>query len=376
MFTTETTRKHGRKGRIAMLAMVLMSLWSASPALAAETSCAARTGTDATLLLPADVLAEGLGSEAGTLQVVSPAGVCVGEADWDGVSAVAVTVWGDDPTTPDVDGFHAADAIRLRFLPAGASSALDLLSDYDVEAAFVADGIYTAASISRGLQLAVRVLLQGAYDQSRGAMHTQLTDAGMLPATQPFAGPSFKNTPLAFAEPVTVAPQAVAKGSGIVDYVLVELRTAIEAAATARRVGLLRSDGQIVATDGASPLQVPVDPSTAYHVVVRHRNHLAAMSAGAVGARDGVLSHDFTAAASAARGNDPMARMADGAFALYAGDANANGQIQNSDNVLFWWPNAGRGGYLAGDFNLNGQVQNSDKILYWWPNAGRGSAID
>lgn len=374
MFTSKTTRNDVQKRGIAMLAIVWMSLWGVTTATA-ET-CAVRTGTDATLLLPADVLAAGLGNEGGTLRVVSAEGACFGEASWDGASAVAVTVWGDDPTTLAVDGFAGGDRIRLRFTPAGEMTALDLLTSYDLEAAFVADGIYTAASLSRGLQLAVRVLLQGAYDASRGVMNTHLSEGGVLPATQPFADQAFQNTALAYTEPVAVTPAAVGQGSGVVDYVLVELRTALDAAAAARRVGLLRADGQVVATDGTSPLQVPVDPATPYHVVVRHRNHLGAVSRTAVQAEAGVLNLDFSTSATVAEGNDPQVKIGDGVYALYAGDANANGQIQNSDNFLFWWPSAGLGGYLSGDFNLNGQVQNSDKFLYWWPNAGRGSSVD
>ncbi|MFK7912162.1 MAG: hypothetical protein AB8F34_16415 [Akkermansiaceae bacterium] len=40
-----------------------------------------------------------------------------------------------------------------------------------------------------------------------------------------------------------------------------------------------------------------------------------------------------------------------------------------------WTPNAGSSGYQAADYNLDGQVQNTDRVLIWTRNVGRGSAV-
>jgi hypothetical protein len=60
---------------------------------------------------------------------------------------------------------------------------------------------------------------------------------------------------------------------------------------------------------------------------------------------------------------------------MYAGDASANGQIQNDDKNNYWKTQAGQAGYKSADFNLNGQVQNDDKNNYWKSNVGKGTQV-
>ena len=66
----------------------------------------------------------------------------------------------------------------------------------------------------------------------------------------------------------------------IVDWVLVELRTGTAAGTkVATRAAFLKSDGTIVDTDGTSPVQFTGLSAGNYYIVIRHRNHLAIMSA-------------------------------------------------------------------------------------------------
>jgi hypothetical protein len=60
---------------------------------------------------------------------------------------------------------------------------------------------------------------------------------------------------------------------------------------------------------------------------------------------------------------------------LFAGDADGNGQIQNTDDVHIWRLEVGASGYRSGDYDLDGQVQNSDRMLYWYINVGSGSQV-
>ena len=76
------------------------------------------------------------------------------------------------------------------------------------------------------------------------------------------------------ASTVTSIPDSV------VDWVLVELRTGTASGTkVATRAAFLKSDGTIVDTNGISPLQFTGLGDGNYYVVVRHRNHLAIMSA-------------------------------------------------------------------------------------------------
>lgn len=45
-----------------------------------------------------------------------------------------------------------------------------------------------------------------------------------------------------------------------------------------RQAALVQRDGDIVSTDGTSPLSFTELGNGAYHVVVRHRNHLGVMT--------------------------------------------------------------------------------------------------
>lgn len=60
---------------------------------------------------------------------------------------------------------------------------------------------------------------------------------------------------------------------------------------------------------------------------------------------------------------------------MYAGDADANGNIDYSDKSAEWENDAGFAGYAPFDMNLDGQINNIDKNDYWLPNEGEGSQV-
>ena len=69
----------------------------------------------------------------------------------------------------------------------------------------------------------------------------------------------------------------------IVDWVLIELRTGTASGTkVGTRAAFLKSDGTIVDIDGTSPVRFAGLTEGNYYVVVRHRNHLAIMSANAI----------------------------------------------------------------------------------------------
>jgi hypothetical protein len=59
---------------------------------------------------------------------------------------------------------------------------------------------------------------------------------------------------------------------------------------------------------------------------------------------------------------------------MYAGDANADGTIDN-DDVLLWKNDAGTKGYLSTDLNLDSQADNKDKNDFWLINIGNDSYL-
>jgi hypothetical protein len=75
------------------------------------------TGDNATLVIPADInprYSDGsLLKEGDEIGVFADSGLCCGAIVWQGVNQ-ALTVWGDDNQTTEVDGFTAGDTFHLR----------------------------------------------------------------------------------------------------------------------------------------------------------------------------------------------------------------------------------------------------------------------
>ncbi|MFK7969007.1 MAG: hypothetical protein AB8F95_01510, partial [Bacteroidia bacterium] len=137
----------------------------------------------------------------------------------------------------------------------------------------------------------------------------------------------------------------------------------------------LQADGDIVATDGISALSFAEVVADSYYVAIFHRNHLGIMTAQPILLDTTGISLDFSDPATAVLGSNASRNIMQGAALLIGGDADHNGQVQNTDNVMQWIPEVGTSGYKSADYNLDGQVQNSDMIYLWIPNAGKGTAV-
>ncbi len=210
-----------------------------------------------------------------------------------------------------------------------------------------------------------KVFLEGPFDVD--SMKTDLRVNHQLPSTQPYG-----NAPWNYhGNEIT---QYLAED--MVDWVLVQLRTGTDSSSTvATRAAILRKDGQIVDMEGTFPVSFSGIAAGNYYVVIRHRNHLAVMSANLLPLSINTENYDFSTSANQAYGSDAQLELTSGIYGLYAGDANANGQIQNDDKNNYWKAEVGQAGYKASDFNLNGQVQNDDKNNYWKNNVGKGTQV-
>ncbi len=210
-----------------------------------------------------------------------------------------------------------------------------------------------------------KAFLEGPFDTD--SMKTDLRLNHDIPSTQPFDGSPW-NYP--GHEIIQYAAE------DMVDWILVQLRTGTDSSTTvATRAAILRKDGQIVDTDGDFPVSFSGITAGNYYVVIRHRNHLAVMSANPLPLSTSTENYDFSTSAGQAYGSDAQLELASGIYGLYAGDANANGQIQNDDKNNYWKTEVGQAGYRSSDFNLNGQVQNDDKNNYWKNNVGKGTQV-
>ncbi|MBS4034507.1 MAG: hypothetical protein KGZ85_08590 [Ignavibacterium sp.] len=231
---------------------------------------------------------------------------------------------------------------------------------------------YGAAS-STAAQLSA--FLQGPF--SGGSMSIALNTNNFIPVTQPYSAAPWN---YAGTESVASIP------TGVVDWVLVELRkTTAASSVDERRACFILSDGSIVDLDGSSPVKFTAASTNDYYIVIRHRNHLAIMSANSVSlssSLDGTYltgggsEYDFSSAQSQAysSGSDPM-RLISGTYVMMSGDSDKNGSILAPDYSLWFTQNGIGVGYLDEDFDMNGEVLAPDFNLHWIQNNGTQSQV-
>ena len=155
-------------------------------------------------------------------------------------------------------------------------------------------------AVSFGVDLSLKVFLQGSYTVSSGTMTTTLNSNGVLPIKQPYKTSPWNHNGGELvsdldAAPANGTPDFYENNPNLVDWILVELRTGTAASTkVAERSGFIKSDGTVVGPDGTSPLRFGVKDGN-YYIVVHHRNHLPIMSANPVTFSNAtVASYDFT----------------------------------------------------------------------------------
>jgi hypothetical protein len=227
-----------------------------------------------------------------------------------------------------------------------------------------ADGPSTVNEEQAIKRLQLKVFLEGPFNGTD--MNTDLNNMSLLPLEQPY-----DQEPWYYEgdESLTDAPDP-----NMVDWVLVELRDATDAASAteatqiAQQAALLLNDGNIVGLNGVDPMFFNVSITEQLFVVIRHRNHLGVLSASALTPdEDGVWIYDFTTAAEQAHENGQVLLPND-FYGMIGGDANADGFINETDKSDSWNMQAGLSGYLDGDTDLDGQVDNPDKNQWWLKN--------
>jgi hypothetical protein len=213
----------------------------------------------------------------------------------------------------------------------------------------------------------VVAILDGATQQSGTAtplvlMRDNLRTLNLIPASQPY-----NVTPFNYAgtETIGTGVLAVSGQDAIVDWVLVELRSfSAPYEVVATRAALIQRDGDIVDTDGVSPVRFMGMPVNNYQIAVRHRNHLGIMTMSSV-----LLDHnsplvDLTDAATSTYGTAARKLDALGRQTMWCGNARADAVIRyvnvanDRDAILLAiggsTPTAVVGGYRVEDVNLNG----------------------
>lgn len=203
-----------------------------------------------------------------------------------------------------------------------------------------------------------KVYLGGPY-LGIGLMAVKLRQNSLVPLQQPYnTAPWYYNG----TETATLLP------SNVVDWVLVELRDATDNnIIRAQAAGLLLNNGGIVNANNYADLTFWGVDAGNYYVVIRHRNHLAVMSASPISLPNTTL-YDFTTALNTVYGTNQMYAMpttgGGTVYGMYPGDVDANGLVTVSDYNLYVPQTSATNVYQTGDINLDRAITVSDFNLY------------
>lgn len=229
--------------------------------------------------------------------------------------------------------------------------------------------VLTEDFLFEALVLNSTVFLQGSstnpFPGEENLMRDNLRVANLIPTTSPYSD--------ALNCESTVFN--ISGEDAIVDWVWVELRDATDRTVVMKsKSALLQRDGDVVDIDGNSPVSFSLAEGD-YFITINHRNHLGVMTASPITVTNEGVSVDFTVSESYSLGGPlSVTQLPNTSYAIFAGDIDANGQIQNND-ILNMQPLIGTPGYLNQDIDLNGQVQNIDLFLIQ-PNVGRAQQYD
>ena len=175
------------------------------------------------------------------------------------------------------------------------------------------------------ISVAPRVVLAGAWNPSGASMNDGLRSSGLVPATEPYAALGYGYVGTHGPATISNSVLQVTGLNAIVDWVVVELRSA-PGTVVASRAALLQRDGDVVGTDGSSAVTFSRPPGN-YFVAVHHRNHLGIMSAAPLALSSSATAINFTTPATATYGTNARQNIS-GVMAMWPGDGNGNGTVQ------------------------------------------------
>ena len=213
------------------------------------------------------------------------------------------------------------------------------------------DACFTGTLINRaGLTLKAKAFLQGAYNGT--LMTDALRSLPSFPTTTPYGG----------TETIDPSVLTVSTDDAIVDWIKVELRDKTTSSNILQtRSALLQKDGDIVGTDGVSPLFFNDVAADNYYVAIKHRNHLGVMTNASQVLNEVPLTLDFSSVATF--GTNAQTSVS-GKLCLWSGDVNTD-NIINAVDRSETWNIRNQTGYKLQDCNLNGTVDATDRSITW-----------
>ncbi|MEO1259201.1 MAG: alpha-amylase family glycosyl hydrolase [Bacteroidota bacterium] len=228
-------------------------------------------------------------------------------------TATTVSIWTGNADTDDWDDCRNWEE---GLVPACTST---VIIPHQVDTMPSIDTCFTGTFINRGgLSLRPKVFLQGPYDSGTGLMADDLRTSGVIPTMTPYGGTD------------TVAAEVLAEtgNDAIVDWVKLELRDKdTPATILETHSALLQRDGDIVGTDGVSPVFFNGMVTDEYYIAIRHRNHLGAMTASAITLGNTIIEHDFTDNTNTNWGTNAQKDLGSSVMGLWSGNTNEDNKV-------------------------------------------------
>lgn len=252
---------------------------------------------------------------------------------------------------PSWDGLNAATRLRDWLDPANTTTQLNG---------------FTPTVSTPLVRVRVKAFLEGPFNTGDGTMTAALRANGLVPLTEPYTALGYTHVG-GGGEATTATVLAVATANAVVDWVVIELRGAVDATdVLATRSALLQRDGDIVDMDGTSDVLFNMAPGD-YHIAVRHRNHFGIMTAAAHALTATATPLDLSAGMVALFGGANATKGLGGKQVMYAGDVTRDGIMKytgednDRDPILQriggTVPTHTVPGYFREDVNLDGTVK-------------------
>ncbi len=259
-----------------------------------------------------------------------------------------------------------------------------IATTYDVRAKKISNGCQTIGYISvesdclPKLSLAAKVFLNH-VDPVTKLMDNYISTLSDFPLTDPYTNGSysfssyFNHVNNSLLMTITPTIIGVSGNNAIVDWMFIELRDGNTGATTVTqtRAALLQADGDIVASDGVSPVKFTA-PAGNYYLSIRHRNHLGFCTANRISFSSTTVTNlDFTNNSVPLYGATPLYSISPTVWSMVGGDSNTDGSIDAFDSIVWETSNGLFDTYETNaDHNLDGSVDAFDTII-WDVNNGK-----
>lgn len=216
-----------------------------------------------------------------------------------------------------------------------------------------------------------KVFLQGPYVVSEELMKDSLRSKALIPFSTPYIN-TVKYKYGNDGKEINSDVLSIVGSNAIVDWVYLELFSITADSVVGGGSYLLQRNGNIVDT---LVTKIPIFENLQdgeYALRIYHRNHIPIMTSDNVLINQNEIKQiDLTQDVSKILGGINAVKLISGKYTMFSGDANINGQIQQTD-INQTLPKIGQAGYKQEDIDMNGEIQNIDIQLYILPNLGRG----